>query len=310
MRAASHQAMNQDLLDEIILSLDESIKMEQIAIVHNCNVVRYPPPSLQSQTRVMCEYIKVNPGQYVYQHDQTPLPFHGYSHQHEGREWQESWSILRRILPRAFLTKWKGNVSKKDASKQYRIVANAKSTGEPVGAKCEDAQREVKASISALPMVGESVVAFLIVHDPPNLEVYAKLMEAVHDVLSTAAIRVPKEEANAESTEAVGDARHQSVQLAPNEGTTAPRMGAPESVKSKDAAAQIVVEDCARYTAAIKCAVYPTANVSPSAIQFIRSVVFVSPTNVLFKAPVFNVDVKNWKNRMSRTAHPWLDSTV
>ncbi|CAK4699799.1 unnamed protein product, partial [Aphanomyces euteiches] len=89
MRAASHQAMNQDLLDEIILSLDESIKMEQIAIVHNCNVVRYPPPSLQSQTRVMCEYIKVNPGQYVYQHDQTPLPFHGYSHQHEGREWQE-----------------------------------------------------------------------------------------------------------------------------------------------------------------------------------------------------------------------------
>ncbi|CAK4761542.1 unnamed protein product, partial [Aphanomyces euteiches] len=120
---------------------------------------------------------------------------------------------------------WKGNVSKKDAPSQYRIVANAKSTGEPVGAKCEDAQREVKASISALPMVGESAVAFLIVHDPPNLEVYAKLMEAVHDVLSTAAIRVPKEGANAECTEAVGDARHQSVQLAPNEGTTAPRMG-------------------------------------------------------------------------------------
>ncbi|KAG9404202.1 hypothetical protein AC1031_005740 [Aphanomyces cochlioides] len=135
-------------------------------------------------------------------------------------------------------------------------------------------------------MVGESVVAFLIVHDPPNLEVYAKLMEAVHDVLSTAAIRVPKEGANAESTEAVADARHQSVQLAPNEGTTAPRMGAQESVKSKDAAAQIVAEHFARYTVAIKCAVYPTANVSPSTIQFILSVVFVSPTNVLFRTLV------------------------
>ncbi|CAK4871135.1 unnamed protein product [Aphanomyces euteiches] len=148
-------------------------------------------------------------------------------------------------------------------------------------AKCEDAKKEAKARISALPTAGESVAAWTSANDLPNPMVCVKRMAVAHDAQLKGAIKVPKEGANAESTEEVVDARLQTAQLAPNEGTTAPRMAAQESVVSMDVVGRIEAEDSARFIDDIKLAVCPTANVSPSAILFIPPLVFVLPINVL-----------------------------
>ncbi|CAK4563489.1 unnamed protein product [Aphanomyces euteiches] len=287
MKPVSHLVMDQDMLDCIIksiVSLDDAVKMEQIDVVHNYDMA--PPPSTSYKTQILCEYIQVNPGQCLHESCQVLLPYHGFCSQHGGRD-ITTW-LCTEFDDNVKLTQDHVVELPSSPSEIY------KSIHEEVNGQC--LRRGCINAVSYRGMCKEHGGTRRCKMRGCQKGSQGKNLCIAHGGGKRCSVDKCERSAQShglckahgggarctvEGTEEVVDARLQTAQLAPNEGTTAPRMAAQESVVSMDVVGRIEAEDSARFIDDIKLAVCPTANVSPSAILFIPPLVFVLPINVL-----------------------------